>query len=522
MRIGILDLLSDTLPGGWAGRAYGLYFRKQFMTIMPQAVAAWCRQMGHEVRYATYWGQADPLSLLPCDADIVFVCSFTQSSALAYAIATALRRRGALTVLGGPHARSFSADSTRFFDIVVKDCDRSLVADILRRRFDPPAVVGSGRPLTQFPSVEERMPEIRISAFHHGRPLISSIVPMLSSIGCPYTCGFCVDWSSQYVALPPEQLHADLDYLSRNHPNLIIGYHDPNFAVRFDETMGVLARIPPGRRNGYIMESSLSVLKDERMKRLTDTNCLYVAPGIESWIDYSNKSAANGRRGHDKLEKVVAQVDRLSCHVPGVQANFLFGGDSDRGSGPAELTIEFMRRLPQVWPTINIPTPFGGTPLYDELYRNGRILKAMPFAFYYNPYLAITLKHYDASTYYGHLIDLHEVLASNRMLWHRLTTRNSPAVRIFHALRTLGTRAELAQFRRIRARLRSDAHLRAFHEGRSDRLPDFYTGLLDKRLGRYAELFPPEARRPILEAPTSVEETVRGRAAKGEAAVAFR
>jgi hypothetical protein len=67
---------------------------------------------------------------------------------------------------------------------------------------------------------------------------------MLSSIGCPYTCGFCVDWNSQYVALSAEQLHADLDYLSRHDPKLVIGYHDPNFAVRFDETMGVLARVP--------------------------------------------------------------------------------------------------------------------------------------------------------------------------------------------------------------------------------------------------------------------------------------
>jgi hypothetical protein len=519
MRIGVLDLLCDTLPGGWAGRSYGIYFRKQFMTIMPQAVSVWCRQMGHEVRYATYWGQADPLSLLPSQLDIAFICSFTQSSALAYAISTALRRRGVLTVLGGPHARSFPTDSARFFDIVVRDCDRALVADILRRRFDPPAVVTSGRPLTQFPSVRDRMPEIRISAFHRGRPVVSSIVPMLSSIGCPYTCGFCVDWNSQYVALAPEQLQADLEYLSRDFPKLIVGYHDPNFAVRFDQTMDVLARIPEGRRCGYIMESSLSILKDERIRRLTDTNCLYVAPGIESWIDYSNKSGTSGRQGRDKLEKVVAQLNHLSRCVPGVQANFLFGGDSDDGSEPVELTKEFMRRLPQVWPTINIPTPFGGTPLYDELYRSGRILKAMPFAFYYNPYLAITLKHYDAATYYDHLIDLHELLTSNRMLVRRLTAKTRPAVRFIHLLRTLATRVELADLRRIRAALGRDAQLRAFHEGRLDRLPDFYTHLLQKRLGRYAELFPPEARRPILAAPAPVAEVAGGRAAKGEATV---
>jgi hypothetical protein len=163
MRVAILDILSDTLLGGRVGRVYGIYFRKQFMAITPQAIAVWCRSLGHEVHYATYWGQVDPLSLIPHDADVVFVGSYTQSSALAYALATILRRRGALTVIGGPHARSFPTDCARFFDIVVKDCDKILVDDILRRRFDPPAIVSSGRPLKEFPSVEERMPEIRIA-----------------------------------------------------------------------------------------------------------------------------------------------------------------------------------------------------------------------------------------------------------------------------------------------------------------------------------------------------------------------
>ena len=44
------------------------------MAITPQAVAAWW-SLEHEVRYATYWGQIDPLSLIPGDADVVFIGS---------------------------------------------------------------------------------------------------------------------------------------------------------------------------------------------------------------------------------------------------------------------------------------------------------------------------------------------------------------------------------------------------------------------------------------------------------------
>jgi radical SAM superfamily enzyme YgiQ (UPF0313 family) len=503
MRVAILDLLADEPLRGFGGRLYGMFFRKQFMAITPQAVAVWCRSLGHHVHYATYYGQTDPLNLIPADIDVLFVGAYTQCSNLAYALAMIFRRRKVLTVIGGPHARSFPTDCIRFFDLAVKDCDKALIDDILRKRFSPPAIVTSGRTLRDLPSVEERMPEIRIASFHRDRPLLTSVVPMLASTGCPYTCSFCIDWNSQYATLPRERIYADLAYLSRRWPSLVVGYHDPNFAVRFDEMMNLIDSLPEGRRNPYIMESSLSILKQERLHRLRSTNCVYVAPGIESWVDYSNKAGAGAKRGRDKLEGVVAHIKHVSCHVPGVQANFLFGGDSDRGDEPAILTKEFIRQVPEVWPTVNIPTPFGGTPLYDQLYRDGRILSALPFAFYYNPYLAITLKHYDPITYYSHLIDIHETITSQAMLVRRMTTRTPCAVRFVHGLRTLATRVELGNFRRLHALLRTDSQFLAFYEGRSNTLPEFYHREFERRLGRYAELLPRDARRPSLEEPAS-------------------
>jgi radical SAM superfamily enzyme YgiQ (UPF0313 family) len=335
MRVGIIDLLADGPIAGRLGRLYATVFRKQFMSIAPQAVAVWCRQLGHQVFYATYYGQERPHELLPDELDALFVGSDTQNSALAYALAKIYRARRTLTVLGGPHAKSFPTDSGRFFDLVVLDCDKALIEDILKDRFDRPSTISSGRPLTDFPSVEERMPEIRVASFHKGRPILTSVVPLLASVGCPYSCDFCVDWNTNYVPLPKDRLEADLRYLSRTWPKVLVGYHDPNFAVRFDETMGIIESLPEGRRNAYIMESSLSILKESRLPRLRATNCVYAAPGIESWADYSNKAGAGAKHGRDKLDQVVAHLDLVSRHVPGLQANLLFGGDVDRSTAAA-------------------------------------------------------------------------------------------------------------------------------------------------------------------------------------------
>ncbi len=499
-RVGVLELLADAQSRAWTDRLYAAQVRKQFMSIMPQVVALWCRELGHRVFYATYYGQDDPKRLLPDDLDVVFVSAYTQVSALAYALAKLYRMDGALTVIGGPHAKSFPSDCLRFFDIAVDECDRALIEDILCGRVDPPAALTSGRVLTEFPTVEERMADIKTSAFRRGRPTMTTVIPLLASVGCPYSCDFCVDWNRNYVAMP-DRLAADLQYLSKHYPGVWTAYHDPNFAVRFDETMGVIETIPEGRRNPYIMESSLSILKESRLVRLQRTNCVYTAPGIESWEDYSNKAGTGAKSGRGKLEQVVGDFARLRRFVPGLQANFLFGTDVDQGHEPVELTIEFMRRLPVVWPAINIPTPYGGTPLYDRYLAEGRILVSMPIPLYFAPYLVTSVKNYHPLEYYDHLINIYRVTTSNRMLASRIVAKAQPIVRLFFGLRTFAMRQELAEMHRIRRMLATDASFRAFHEGRSDIVPDFYHRRIQERLGRYACLLSHADHVPVHERP---------------------
>lgn len=488
MRIGIIELLVDKRLDGPLDGLYGLFLRKQFVSIGPQAVAVWCRQLGHEVTYTTYWGQRDPRSLLPSPLDVVFIATYTPSSALAYALAKLFRREKTLTVIGGPHAKAFPDDCLRFFDVVVKECDKRLIDTILRGDLNLPAVVTSGRSLTEIPSVEERRAEIEQTAFIAGKPRVTGFIPMLASVGCPYSCNFCMDWDNPYVALPKDQLQADLRYVSRHWPDAFVAYHDPNFAVRFDEIMDIIETLPEEQRTRYVMESSLAILKESLLHRLRATNCVYVAPGIESWDDYSNKAGSGSKMGRAKLEHIVRHIDLINEYVPGMQTNHIFGTDGDKGSEPVDLTREFVRRLPRVWPTLNIPIPFGGTPLQQELLAEGRVLKAMPFGCYKMPYLNIILKHYDPITYYDHMIAIQEEASSRQMLARRLGARSPPAHKFIAGLRTLAMRSSVRKLREVRTRLATDSQLLAFQEGRSTALPEFYFRKVTDRIGRYAEL----------------------------------
>jgi radical SAM superfamily enzyme YgiQ (UPF0313 family) len=507
MRVGVLEILTDSVSQSWIEREYDGRFRRQYASIAPQAVSVWCRQLGHEVHYATYYGQSPPETLLPDDLDAVFLATYTQASALAYALARLYRSRGALTVLGGPHATSFPTDSLRFFDFVVHDCDKNLIDGILRGDFEPGSVVSSGRILDDVPSVEERMPEIRI-AYFGGKPSPIRNISLLTSLGCPYRCDFCVDWKNDYVMMPKDRLLADLRYMSEKMPGMLIGFHDPNFGVKFDEMLDLMEEIPAGRRNPYAMESSLSNLRGPRLHRLRDTNCVYVAPGVESWGDYSNKAGVGRTVGERKLEDVVEHFEEMHSHVPGLQANFIFGTDGDQGEEPVEMTREFIQRVPFVWPTLNIPVPFGGTPLYDRLLADGRILEETPFAFYYMPYIVIRPLHYDPLTYYDLLIRLYRTVVSARLLMRRVASARTPGLKGMHALRTMAMRSSLASLKAIRSRIARDPELRDFLEGTSRRLPAFYRETLRARLGRFSDLLTEDDLRPRLEKPGGVTPVV--------------
>lgn len=463
MRVGVMELLQDRPAGGLSYRIYNAQISKQFTSITPQAIAVWCRQGGHRVYYATYYGQADPKSLLPDDLDVVFIGTYTPYCGLAYSLAKLYRRENTLTVIGGPHAKSFPDDCLRYFDLVVKECDRNVVEDILKRRFDPPMVITSGKPLTEVPSVEERMPDIIRASFSRGKPTRMSVIHLLSSVGCPYTCNFCLDWDNSYVSLSDDVLKNNLDYLSRNYPKVLLGFDDPNFGINFEDTLSVLEQIPESRRNPYVIESSLSVLQESRLKRLRDTNCVYVAPGVESWTEYSNKTGVGKKSGRDKLKQVIDHFKMMGKYIPGMQANFIFGTDTDRGDEPVELTREFIRSLPEVWPTVNMPIPIGGTPLYEKYESENRILKSMPLPFYFKlSYLTIVMENYSPVQYYNHLINLNRELSSTRMMIRRMATRTPLATRLVHNARALTVRKDIEEMRKVRDMLVADTGFRAF------------------------------------------------------------
>ena len=483
MKILVIDLVCKA-----PSRIWGRVMNSNFAGIMSQVVALWCENAGHEVTYQVYTGNSidEFVDDLPQDVDLAFVCAFSQAGQFSYALSALLRSRGAVTVIGGPHARCYPEDEQRYFDYVLGFTDETLIRDLLAdcgpRRPEGVYLEADAQP-QELPGVRARWKYVE--GLLRRAPLYK-VVPMLGSFGCPYTCSFCIDSTVPFRALDLESMQADLRFLMTQLDRPTVGWYDPNFGVRFDETLDAIeAVVPPGRMS-FIAESSLSLLSQPHLERLKKNGFIGILPGIESWFDMGNKSKTGSRTGLDKVEQVADHVNLVMSYVPYLQANFVFGLDCDQGPEPFELTKRFIDLAPGAFPAFSLNTCFGrAAPLNLEYQRQGRVL---PFPFHFmnnNHVMNVMPKHYHATDFFDHLIDLSHHAFSWRAIRRRFSAV-TPAIpkwmNVFRAVTSEGF-GRIRNHQNLRQRFETDPDLRRFWNGESRNLPNFYQDWVRRDLG---------------------------------------
>jgi hypothetical protein len=463
-----------------------------FANVMPQAIAVWCEELGHDVRYVCYTGYED-LSAAAGETDLLIVGAYTQSALAAYAVGNIYRHAGAVTVLGGPHARCYPEDAARHFDYVLGFTTKVEIAEILGEAAPHRPrgrCVAAQRQPRSIPTLRERWKFVEATLAKAG-PL--KIVPMLGSLGCPYTCSFCIDAAVPYQPLDFDELKADLRFVRSKFKSPLLGWHDPNFGVRFKDYLGAMEEaVPPGSVRS-IAEMSLSLLSDENLDRLKKNGFVGMLPGIESWYDYGNKSKTSHVSGMDRVEQVADHINRVLERIPFVQANFILGLDCDSGREPFELTKRFIDLTPGAYHAFSLFTAYGrASPLNLELQRAGRV-NAMPFHFLdSNHGMNIVPLHYDWADFYDLVADVTRHALGGRAIWRRFLAGTDVSGRLFNLARGLTTGRPKYQAGMARM-LRTDPAMRAFLDGKTHAVPPFFEARLRADLGPLWDALPPGA-----------------------------
>ncbi len=488
LAIGIIDLVARAPTRSMWMRVMGA----NFVSIMPQVVATWCEQQGHHVTLVTYTGRENLIEQLPKQVDFVFISSFTEAALLSYALSNLLRSRGAVTALGGPHARCYPQDAQKYFDYVLGFTDKALIDEVTRdcSRHRPMGLsLSANQHPVDLPGVSERWKFIDQTL--RKAPLIK-IVPLLSSLGCPYSCEFCIDSSIPFQPLNPEAMKEDLRFLLGKMKRPRVAWHDPNFGVRFDECMDAIEEMVPPGRIDFIAESTLSLLSETRVKRLARNGFKALLPGIESWFELGKKSRTGQTTGMDKVRKVSDQVNMILRHIPYVQTNHIFGLDSDQGPDPFELTKRFLDFSPGAFPAYSLLSAFGqAAPQNFTFQRENRVMP-IPFHFLSNNQMNIKPKNYSWPQFYNYIIDVTKYSYSPSLLLRRFMANGETIPRWLNVLRGLSSErfGRIGYFTEIRRRLETDRPLRGFFEQETDEIPQYFIQRVRRDLGQFWEWLP--------------------------------
>ncbi len=489
LRICIIDLIHN-------GRSQSLYRRVMFpnyTSIMPQIIGVWCKEEGHEVYYSIFTGPQKIKNLLVDNTDIVFISSFTYTAQLAYAISNYYRSKGIVTVLGGPHARSYPDDACLYFDYVLGLTNKELLKELLSSfEINKPLGIklsSQSQPLS-IPGVKERWEFIEQV---HKQCSFVEITPMIGSFGCPYQCNFCIDSAIPYQALDIEMIKDDLQFLMAKIKHPIVSWYDPNFGIKFNSIMETIESVVPPGAVDFIAECSLSVLSEPNVQRMKRNGFKMLMPGIESWVDYSEKTGIKSNSGMEKVIQVSNQVNMIQRYIPQVQTNFIFGLDSDIGEDPFTLTKRFIDLAPAAYPSYALLSIYGQGTKNNIKYENENRIIPFPFHMLMSVHiLNIIPLNYTWEEFYILYIDLLKYSFSAKAMQRRFNANKMTATKWLTLLLsfTIGGRGKINRLSSMLKDLRLEPDFRPFVKKETSQVPAFMIEKVKRDLGEMWQWLP--------------------------------
>jgi radical SAM superfamily enzyme YgiQ (UPF0313 family) len=296
------------------------------------------------------------------DADLIGISCMTFNAPRAYEIADRFRlEKGKPVILGGYHPTFCPEEAAQHADsICIGEAEPNvelMIEDFIGGRLQP-FYRKELSDLKGLPRPDRSL--IRKRAY---------VTPdvLQATRGCPYRCKFCSIAAFHHYRIrmrPVEEVIDELKTLGRH-----IIFMDDNLIAKRDYAMELFAAmISLGKL--WFSQCGIQIASDEELLRLAvRSGCRGLFIGFES---IRQQSLTGWGKGMNQARDYQRLVQRLHEAGIGVYAGFVFGGDNDTPSAfGATLGFLLDAKIDALQATRL--TPFPGTPLYDELDRQGRI-----------------------------------------------------------------------------------------------------------------------------------------------------
>jgi radical SAM superfamily enzyme YgiQ (UPF0313 family) len=295
------------------------------------------------------------------DADLVGISFMTFNAPRAYEIADRFRARGKTVVVGGYHPSLLPDEAEQHADCVcvgeAEGTVRRMISDLrngaLQRRHVSGPVSLAGLP------VPDR------SLIKGGR--YAPVDTVQATRGCPNKCSFCSITSffhQRFRTRPVDEVIDELRGLGRH-----LLFMDDNLTADRGHAEELFRRMAPLNKL-WFSQCSIRIAYDDRLlKAAAASGCRGLFIGLES---LSQDNLSGWHKKTNKASEFEWAIGRLHEHGIGGIPGIVFGYDGDT---PAifDRTLEFLLRTNVDALQATILTPFPGTPLHQEMERQGRI-----------------------------------------------------------------------------------------------------------------------------------------------------
>ncbi len=300
------------------------------------------------------------------NVDLVGITSYTMTAPRVYEIADEFRRRGKKVVLGGYHPTALPQEAKKHADSIVLSWTEAVWPELLKD-----AERGKLKPFYG-PNQNFNMadiPPLRRDLIRHN-PFLGAIQ---STRGCSNRCEFCAITSFCKHGVRQRPIKKVVEEI-KNMPNKFFIFHDPHLTINRKYAHELFEEIIKHRiRKNWVANGTTNILlkaDDEFLSLARKSGCVEWFIGFES---VSQAALNNIKKTHNKVEDFKKLVQRLHDHGMTVQGGIIFGFDEDTPD-IFDTTLEKIYELEIDVMEINILTPYPGTPLYNRLEKEGRIL----------------------------------------------------------------------------------------------------------------------------------------------------
>lgn len=309
---------------------------------------------------------------LPGEFDAVAVSSFSAQIKEAYELADRYRDAGTKVILGGLHVTAMPQEAATHADAVVLGEGEPLwprvIDDLLHGALDP---VYDARSI-RFDLAQAPMPRYELLDVEKYNRLT-----IQTQRGCPFDCEFCaasIRIAPGFKVKPVSAVIAELRRIKSLWPHPFIEFADDNTFANKKHGRELLKALAEEHVR-WFTETDVSIAGDpELLSMMRDSGCAQVLIGFEAPVRRPLEGVERTNWKARQFDHYREAIETIQSYGISVNGCFILGLD---GAGPDSFdeVLRFVRDSGLYEVQITVQTAFPGTPLYERLRREERILR---------------------------------------------------------------------------------------------------------------------------------------------------